>query len=181
MEIIAQSLRVREVVSIGMFPPLLSRRQRYLLMRRHVVAGDSHVIEDKVHHRREDAETHDEVEDLRPAGDDEIDGVDGSLLSEHRQRESHEEDDHQHGAQEGGGLARQEEAHEEAVVAEPHTVGDPGAVVVVVAHADVAEAAVEGARRRVDVAEGAAAHGTEVSVVAAEVVRGVAGGCSSCY
>ena len=46
-------------------------------------------------------------------------------LSEHRQRESHEEDDHQHGAQEGGGLARQEEAHEEAVVAEPHTVGDP--------------------------------------------------------
>ena len=44
----------------------------------------------------------------------------------------------------------------------------------------VAEAAVEGARRRVDVAEGAAAHGTEVSVVAAEVVCGVAGGCGSC-
>lgn len=60
-------------------------------------------------------------------------------LSEHRQRESHEEDDHQHGAQEGGGLARQEEAHEEAVVAEPHTVGDPGAMVVVVAHAAACE------------------------------------------
>ena len=42
--------------------------------------NDSHVIEDKVHHRREDAETHDEVEDLRPAGDDEVDGVDGSVL-----------------------------------------------------------------------------------------------------